>query len=65
MRQAWREADADVAEAIDFCEFYAREMLRLGRPRTGDVPGEDNALRLRAARRRASSSRPGTSRSRS
>lgn len=24
----WPEADADVAEAIDFCEFYAREMLR-------------------------------------
>ena len=25
----WREADADVAEAIDFLEFYGREMLRL------------------------------------
>ncbi|MEA4885003.1 MAG: L-glutamate gamma-semialdehyde dehydrogenase [Clostridia bacterium] len=24
----WTEADADVAEAIDFCEFYAGEMLR-------------------------------------
>src|SRR5262249_45890438 len=23
----WREADGDVAEAIDFCEFYAREMV--------------------------------------
>ena len=23
-----READADVAEAIDFCEYYGREMLR-------------------------------------
>ena len=23
----WLEADADVAEAIDFCEYYAREML--------------------------------------
>ena len=23
----WREADADVAEAIDYCEYYAREML--------------------------------------
>ena len=30
----WREADADVAEAIDFCEYYAREMLRLGRRRS-------------------------------
>src|SRR5438105_6339838 len=25
-----READADVAEAIDFCEYYGREALRLG-----------------------------------
>ena len=25
----WREADADVCEAIDFCEYYARER---GRP---------------------------------
>ncbi len=39
----WREADADVAEAIDFCEFYAREMIRLAAPRHRDVPGETNA----------------------
>ncbi len=39
----WREADADVAEAIDFCEFYAREMIRLADPRRRDVPGETNA----------------------
>jgi len=38
----WREADADVAEAIDFCEFYAREMLRLAEPRRRDAPGETN-----------------------
>ncbi|OIK15829.1 L-glutamate gamma-semialdehyde dehydrogenase [Bacillus sp. MUM 116] len=25
----WREADADTAEAIDFLEFYARQMLQL------------------------------------
>ena len=25
----WVEADADTAEAIDFCEFYARDMIRL------------------------------------
>ncbi|MEH7200765.1 aldehyde dehydrogenase family protein, partial [Priestia megaterium] len=25
----WAEADADTAEAIDFMEFYAREMIRL------------------------------------
>jgi RHH-type proline utilization regulon transcriptional repressor/proline dehydrogenase/delta 1-pyrroline-5-carboxylate dehydrogenase len=40
----WREADADVAEAIDFCEFYAREMIRLGATRHRDVPGETNAI---------------------
>lgn len=38
----WREADADVCEAIDFCEFYAREMIRLAVPRVRDVPGESN-----------------------
>ncbi len=40
----WREADADVAESIDFCEFYAREMIRLDRADHRDVPGETNAL---------------------
>src|SRR5208337_1200208 len=30
--KTWFEADADIAEAIDFCEFYGREMLRLGQP---------------------------------
>ena len=38
----WREADADVAEAIDFCEYYADEMIRLAKPRERNVPGEDN-----------------------
>jgi RHH-type proline utilization regulon transcriptional repressor/proline dehydrogenase/delta 1-pyrroline-5-carboxylate dehydrogenase len=39
----WREADADVAEAIDFLEFYARDMRRLGQPeRLGHAPGELN-----------------------
>ena len=27
--KSWVEAEADVAEAIDFCEYYGREMLRL------------------------------------
>jgi len=42
------EADGDVAEAIDFCEFYAREALRL-EPSTklGDYPGEDNRYSYR------------------
>jgi len=30
--KSWPEADADTAEAIDFLEFYAREMLRYDRP---------------------------------
>jgi RHH-type proline utilization regulon transcriptional repressor/proline dehydrogenase/delta 1-pyrroline-5-carboxylate dehydrogenase len=38
----WREADADVAETIDYCDFYGNEMLRLAAPRRRDVPGEDN-----------------------
>jgi len=41
----WVEADADTAEAIDFMEFYAREMLRLNekQPLT-KMAGEDNNL---------------------
>jgi RHH-type proline utilization regulon transcriptional repressor/proline dehydrogenase/delta 1-pyrroline-5-carboxylate dehydrogenase len=38
----WREADADVAEAIDFCNFYASEMERLSEPRKRNIPGEWN-----------------------
>jgi RHH-type proline utilization regulon transcriptional repressor/proline dehydrogenase/delta 1-pyrroline-5-carboxylate dehydrogenase len=38
----WAEAEADVAEAIDFCEFYAREMIRLAEPRRRDAAGETN-----------------------
>src|SRR6204780_3230322 len=30
--KSWAEADGDTAETIDFLEFYAREMLRLGGP---------------------------------
>src|SRR5271156_5211037 len=30
--KTWPEADADVAELIDFCEYYGREALRLGAP---------------------------------
>lgn len=41
----WAEADGDTAEAIDFMEFYAREMLRYaqGAPVT-PLPGEKNEL---------------------
>jgi RHH-type proline utilization regulon transcriptional repressor/proline dehydrogenase/delta 1-pyrroline-5-carboxylate dehydrogenase len=40
----WVEADGDVAEAIDFLNYYAREAVRLMAPRAmGDLPGEDNS----------------------
>jgi RHH-type proline utilization regulon transcriptional repressor/proline dehydrogenase/delta 1-pyrroline-5-carboxylate dehydrogenase len=40
--KGWRESDADLCEAIDFCEFYAREAMFLQRPEAVDVPGEEN-----------------------
>jgi 1-pyrroline-5-carboxylate dehydrogenase len=41
----WTEADADVAETIDFLEFYAREALRLAQATTPiQLPGERNRL---------------------
>ncbi|WP_319472052.1 proline dehydrogenase family protein [uncultured Pseudodesulfovibrio sp.] len=41
----WDQAHADVAEAIDFLEYYAREMIRLGKPRRmGHAPGEMSHL---------------------
>ena len=42
----WVEADADVAEAIDYLEYYARGALELERGATvSDAPGEHNSLR--------------------
>src|SRR5579859_5456252 len=42
----WREADADVAEAIDYLRYYAQEMARLeGWQPTTLYPGELNHLR--------------------
>jgi len=38
----WREADADIAEAIDFCRYYAMQMRILASPAGADVPGETN-----------------------
>jgi 1-pyrroline-5-carboxylate dehydrogenase len=41
----WAEADADVAETIDFLEFYAREALRLANTEPPiQYPGERNRL---------------------
>jgi 1-pyrroline-5-carboxylate dehydrogenase len=43
--KSWVEADADTAEAIDFIEFYAREMLRLAEEQPlVRIEGEDNEL---------------------
>ena len=63
----WREADADVCEAIDFLEYYARggaSTLAQGAPAAARCPASATSC---ATRRAASSrsSRPGTSRSRS
>jgi len=44
--KTWAEADGDTAEAIDFCEFYGREMLRWAaeQPVT-PYPGEKNQFK--------------------
>ena len=43
--KSWPEADGDIAEGIDFLEYYGREMLRYAqrRPLT-PLPGEDNEM---------------------
>ncbi|HKE76463.1 MAG TPA: bifunctional proline dehydrogenase/L-glutamate gamma-semialdehyde dehydrogenase, partial [Acidimicrobiales bacterium] len=43
----WDQSDADVCEAVDFCEYYGREMLRLDGAVADLVqspPGETNRL---------------------
>ncbi len=41
----WAEADADISETIDFCEFYAREALRFAKAETPiQLPGERDSL---------------------
>jgi 1-pyrroline-5-carboxylate dehydrogenase len=43
--KTWPEAEADVSEGIDFCEYYAREMLRLDGPHpVVQLPGERGEL---------------------
>src|SRR5690348_11263377 len=43
--KTWAEADGDTAEAIDFCEFYGREMLRYSSDHPlVHIPGEDSHL---------------------
>ncbi|MGA7094503.1 MAG: L-glutamate gamma-semialdehyde dehydrogenase [Candidatus Cybelea sp.] len=43
--KSWVEADGDIAEAIDFLEFYAREALRYAQPQpVVPLDGERNEL---------------------
>jgi 1-pyrroline-5-carboxylate dehydrogenase len=43
--KTWYEADADVSEAIDFCEYYARQMQRMAKPDPlVQMPGERDEL---------------------
>jgi 1-pyrroline-5-carboxylate dehydrogenase len=44
--KSWAEAEADVSEAIDFCEYYALEMERLSGPQpVSQLPGEQDEMR--------------------
>ena len=46
--KSWQEADGEVAEAIDFCVYYAQEGERLlGGERRRDFPGETNRYSYR------------------
>ena len=41
----WAEADGDIAETIDFCEYYSREALRFAKVQTDvQLPGEHDRL---------------------
>jgi 1-pyrroline-5-carboxylate dehydrogenase len=41
----WAEADGDISETIDFCEYYSREALRLSKVETPvQLPGERDRL---------------------
>jgi 1-pyrroline-5-carboxylate dehydrogenase len=43
--KTWIEAEAEIAEAIDFCEYYAREMQRLSGPQAVvQLPGEQDEM---------------------
>jgi 1-pyrroline-5-carboxylate dehydrogenase len=43
--KTWPEAEADVAEAIDFCEYYARQMTKLADPPPLlQLPGERDEM---------------------
>jgi 1-pyrroline-5-carboxylate dehydrogenase len=44
--KTWAEADGDIAELIDFAEYYGRQMIRLSGPQpVVPYPGEENEMR--------------------
>ncbi len=45
--KTWEDADGDVAEAIDFCRFYAEQMLAMSLPQRVDLAGEENEFHFR------------------
>jgi RHH-type transcriptional regulator, proline utilization regulon repressor / proline dehydrogenase / delta 1-pyrroline-5-carboxylate dehydrogenase len=46
--KSWADADGDVCEAVDYLEYYGREMKRIaGLNVLGRYPGEDNEYRYR------------------
>lgn len=46
--KTWEEADADVAEAIDFCLFYAEQAIAMMQPQPRHLSGEENNYFYRA-----------------
>lgn len=43
--KTWPEAEAETCEAIDFCEYYARQMLRFAGPQpVVQIPGEKDEM---------------------
>jgi|HubBroStandDraft_6_1064221.scaffolds.fasta_scaffold49979_3 1-pyrroline-5-carboxylate dehydrogenase len=43
--KTWSEAEGDVSEAIDFCEYYARHMMKLAKPDpVVQLPGEHDEM---------------------
>lgn len=45
--KTWQEADADVAEAIDFCVYYSQQAIELLAPREVNLAGEENTYYYR------------------
>lgn len=45
--KTWLEADADVAEAIDFCVYYSQQAINLLAPREVNIAGEENTYYYR------------------